>query len=274
MLSGLFRKSLRRSGAPNPAAEARLVAYQFSWHARHGAMTDSSARVVMEQLASFLPLRSVLDVGCGDGRWLRRCSALQVDTTLGVDGAWTRRDALCIDEDRVVVRDLEQPFDLGRRFDLVISLEVAEHLPPAAAETFVANLVAHGDCVLFGAAIPFQGGFRHVNERWQSYWAGLFDRHELQVFDVCRARLWSRTDVHFWYKQNMLLFVSRRRPDLLQAVCAHIERERIQQLPLDIVHPDKYAAIASYRQIAFKPLLRELPMQAITKARSLLTGNA
>ncbi|MDP6884692.1 MAG: hypothetical protein QF830_11185, partial [Rhodospirillales bacterium] len=43
------------------------------------------------------------------------------------------------------------------------SLEVAEHLPPDAAETFVATLVAHGRLVLFSAAPPGQGGLNHVN---------------------------------------------------------------------------------------------------------------
>jgi hypothetical protein len=36
-----------------------------------------------------------------------------------------------------------------------VSLEVAEHLPPGVAQTFVDALVRHGSVVLFSAAIPF-----------------------------------------------------------------------------------------------------------------------
>jgi hypothetical protein len=61
--------------------------------------------------------------------------------------------------------DLSRPFRLGRRFDLVQSLEVAEHIPPAQTEIFVDNLAAHGDVILFSAAVPGQGGEFHVNEQ-------------------------------------------------------------------------------------------------------------
>ena len=60
------------------------------------------------------------------------------------------------------------------RFDLAISLEVAEHLAPQRSESLVRDLCALADVVLFAAAVPFQGGAGHVNERWQSWWAQRF----------------------------------------------------------------------------------------------------
>ena len=45
--------------------------YDFNWHGAHGAKTSASARIVVSQLLRMLNISSVLDVGCGDGRWLQ-----------------------------------------------------------------------------------------------------------------------------------------------------------------------------------------------------------
>jgi SAM-dependent methyltransferase len=248
------------------------MAYDFSWHADHGALTDSSAETVLRTLMEIFAPQSVLDVGCGDGRWLRQCLKLGVQSATGVDGPWTDLKSLVIPRDCFIVQNLEQRFSLSRKFDLVLSLEVAEHVAPASSEGFIANLVAHGDCVLFGAAIPYQGGFRHINERWQSFWAEAFAHHRYQVFDLFRSRIWNSEAIHFWYKQNMLLYINVERADLLATAETYLRKNAVYQLPLDVVHPEKYQAIASYDQIAFKSLLRKLPRKALEKARSVIAG--
>jgi hypothetical protein len=68
-----------------------------------------------------------------------------------------------------------------------------------------------------------------------------------------------------WYKQNMLLYVNRDRQDLIARVSNYIEANGIAQMPCDVVHPERYEAIASYSQIAFKPLLRKLPRMTMQK---------
>jgi SAM-dependent methyltransferase len=247
------------------------MTYDFEWHARHGDRTDTSAKIILEILKGVFDFKSVLDVGCGDGRWLRQCAALGVETCIGVDGPWTDKRRLLVSTDSIAIHNLVGRFDLHRRFDLAVSLEVAEHIAPEHSEQFIANLVAHSDWVLFGAAIPYQGGFRHINERWQSYWAGIFDGHGYQVFDLLRNIIWTNTSIHFWYKQNMLTYVNRNRSDLIATVASYIATKGISQLPVDVVHPEKYEAVASYDQIAFRPLLKKLPSRAIHKARSIVT---
>lgn len=68
-------------------------------------------------------------------------------------------------------KDLTQPLSLGRKFDLCVSMEVAEHLPPSRADSFVADLVGLAPVVLFSAAVPEQGGTNHLNEQWPDYGA-------------------------------------------------------------------------------------------------------
>jgi hypothetical protein len=64
-----------------------------------------------------------------------------------------------------VTHNLEATLPLRERFDLAMSLEVAEHLTPGRAESFIQELCGVSDCVLFGAAIPGQGGTNHIHER-------------------------------------------------------------------------------------------------------------
>lgn len=248
------------------------MSYDASWHARLGDKTDSSAEKILAFIWDLAEFDSVLDVGCGDGRWLRQAQALGATSIQGIDGPWTDKRALVIPEECFVVRDLSRRFNLHKRFDLVMSQEVAEHVSGEHSALFVDNLVAHGDCILFGAAIPYQSGYRHINEKWQSYWADLFDQRGYQVFDLFRSHVWQTHLVHYWYKQNSLLYINRDRSDLMKGSLEFINKHKVASLPVDIVHPEKYLAIASYNEIAFKPLLKKLSAKMLKKARVILLG--
>ncbi len=117
-----------------------------------------SAQEIVPLIVEIVEPRSVIDVGCGTGTWLSVFKDLGIDDVWGVDGDYVDRSLLQIPPERFMARDLAQPFVLDRVFDLVICLEVAEHLPPESAGTFVNSLVKLGPVILFSAAIPHQGG--------------------------------------------------------------------------------------------------------------------
>ena len=168
---------------------------------------NSSNKVVPIIIEMFKPA-SVLDVGCGIGTWLKSFIDLGVVDVLGIDGDYVNREQLSehIEPVNFLAKDLSLPFDLGRKFDVVISLEVAEHLPESTAAEFVDSLVKHGDIIIFSAAIPSQGGQNHLNEQWKKYWIDLFARHQYSVYDLIRPRIWDMQEVDYWYKQNMIVF--------------------------------------------------------------------
>ena len=130
------------------------------------------------------------------------------------------------------------PSPLGRRYDLAVCLEVAEHLSPAAATGFVDSLVAHADHILFSAAVPFQGGHHHLNEQLLSYWIAHFARHDYIPLDLFRARLWIDQSIPWWLRQNLILFVRRTALESNPALLAESKINR----PLAIIHPDLYLA--------------------------------
>ena len=121
--------------------------------------------------------RSLIDVGCGVGTWLAEAERLGINRLVGIEGDWVRPADLRSRTIELRTSDLERPISSAERFDLSMSLEVAEHLTPGRADSFVAELCALGKVVLFGAAIPGAGEINHINEQWQSAWAARFARH-------------------------------------------------------------------------------------------------
>lgn len=175
--------------------------------ARHGSDfsgAEQSAVIVLDALRDWAQFESVLDVGCGAGHWATVAASLGLEV-VGVDGPHLESEQFRFP---FVAHDLTEPLDLGRRFDLVVSMEVAEHLPESAADTFVDSLTRHAPLVLFSAAIPGQRGRRHVNEQWPEYWADKFGRRGYDAYDIIRPRVWREESVLWWYAQNAVVYSS------------------------------------------------------------------
>ena len=167
----------------------------------------SAQRVVPVVLAA-TGASSVVDFGCGQGAWLSVWKSAGLNV-FGVDGPYVNQERLLIDGAEFRPADLAAPIDLGRRFDIVQSLETAEHLPEARAAGFIANLVAHGDLVLFSAAVPGQGGEHHVNEQPLEYWRALFRAQGVVPIDLVRPAVRGDADVQRWYRCNCIVYARR-----------------------------------------------------------------
>jgi SAM-dependent methyltransferase len=201
--------------------------------------------------------KSVLDVGCGTGTWLSHFIGEGISDCIGIDGPWAASADLLIDRDKFVAANLEAPPMLDRRFDLTISLEVAEHLPQARSAGFVEYLCSTAPVVAFSAAIPLQGGTNHVNEQWPDYWIEIFRRNNFACLDMIRPAFWNNANLPYYYSQNSFLFVRFDFEPLL----SHLrEKERSLRLfPLRAVHPAKYMEAARHEGIGLKTVLQTLP---------------
>lgn len=238
--------------------------YDGNWHRILAGRTEASASRILGILARHFSLASAIDVGCGHGHWLAAARDLGIDDVVGLDGPWNTDPGLPADRFRTV--DFEQDWSIERRFDLALCLEVAEHISIARAPALVQALTAASDLVLFSAAIPYQGGFRHINEQWPSWWACLFASHGFEAFDVVRPVIWADSGVHVWYRQNVLLYCNRENRALVGAAERAAEEARDRRL--DVVHPEKFTELASYRAIAFRPFLRAFPGAVMRKLLS------
>ncbi|MGA7394345.1 MAG: methyltransferase domain-containing protein, partial [Terrimicrobiaceae bacterium] len=181
---------------------------------------------------------TVIDVGCGVGTWLAVLTESGVPDVWGIDGDYVDRSLLQIPRERFLPHDLTMPIHLERRFDLVLCLEVAEHLPADSAPTLVDSLVGLGPVIVFSAAIPYQGGTHHLNEQWPEYWTRLFAARGYAPVDNVRRQIWQLDDVQWYYAQNILLFVERGYLNTNSFL--RREAENTPATPLSLVHPAKY----------------------------------
>lgn len=237
------------------------MAYDQTWHVHFSEQSSRSAERILSYVIGTFSPRSYLDVGSGIGTWARAAQELGLADVLAVDGPWTKRENLVIDQQFFRAVDMEKRQSFGRRFDLAVSVEVAEHLTEAAADDFVATLTDHADLVLFGAAIPGQGGYMHINEQWPSYWIAKFASKGFLAADLIRPRFWLDRDIPVFYRENTFVFVNKDRADLVATVRGQrpdFDREPI----LDAAHPEKFEEVARYRNAADK-LTRWIPRQVI-----------
>ena len=116
-----------------------------------------------------LALRAAVDFGIAD--------------VLGIDGVDVTQELLHVEKEKIEKFDLSKSFNLRRRFDVALCLEVAEHLPEGSSDDHMSSIAAHSDTIFFSAASPGQPGDHHVNYQWPTYWQCLFNKNGFACHD-------------------------------------------------------------------------------------------
>lgn len=209
--------------------------YSPAYFSRLRAGASNSAKVVVPIVTGLIRPTSVIDLGCGIGSWLAEFKRRGVEEVFGIDGSYIPTDQLEIDKSEFAAADLLRPLRLRSHYDLALSLEVAEHLSAEQADVFIENLTRLSPVVLFSAAVPHQGGEQHVNEQWPTYWVERFDAHNYIALDPFRRVLWERTDVEWWYAQNLALYIRRDHVTKFPWISETVERG----VPT-LIHPLNY----------------------------------
>lgn len=151
---------------------------------------------------------TVCDIGCGVGNFLSVFKSLGKDV-MGFDGPWANREIVSkyLSDSEFQIVDFELGFPpVSKRFDLALCLEVAEHIRESKADDLIAFLTKLSDNIIFSAAIPFQGGDNHINERWESYWEEKFNNFGFFKYDLIRHKIWHNKNIQWWYRQNIVVY--------------------------------------------------------------------
>ena len=219
--------------------------YNQTYHSEIENSARQSAAVVIKVLHDMFKPNSVVDVGCGRGTWLQEWQKSGVKDFLGIDGGHQDKNKLLIPVQNFQEYDLNKPFQQDRRFDIATCFEVVEHLRPTSADIIINTLTQLSDIIIFSAAIPNQGGFKHINEQWPDYWAKKFESNGYVFTDGLRWKILSNTQVSWWYRQNSFV-----------AIRKDIYEKSFQHLPLFspefyVMHKMVYKVSTSFLQRVF-----------------------
>lgn len=227
----------------------------------------ASARAIAPVILALVAPRSVVDIGCGRGVWLKAFMEQGVADVAGYDGSYVDQTSLAFPKEQFHVAELEKPVSIDRPFDLALCLEVAEHLPATAADTLVDTVIKAAPVVLFSAAVPLQGGSRHVNEQWPAYWEEKFRARGYIPVDAVRRRIWGDARISFFYQQNILIYVREDALSHYPALIAEVRSGHDRALPL--IHPQLFTYYAERWRLVV-PILGKIPPRVLHAAKRLL----
>jgi hypothetical protein len=129
---------------------------------------------IAEHIQKQIQPQTVLDAGCAMGFLVEKLRALDIQAW-GVDiSAYAIAQVHPSIQPYCWVGSVTDPFP--REYDLIVSIEVLEHMPKADSERALANLCRHTDDILFSSTPLDYKEATHFNVQPPEYWAELFAR--------------------------------------------------------------------------------------------------
>ena len=228
--------------------------YDKRFFERQQRESIQSAMEIVPLILKLIQPKKIIDVGCGVGTWLSVFKEYGVDEVLGVDGDYVDRKMLLIPKERFVPLDLRKAIPISEQFDLALSLEVAEHLPPDSAKMFIESLTKLAPVILFSASVPFQAKTRgvHLNEQWLDYWVEKFRSKGFVMVDCIRKQIWQNENVAWWYAQNMMVFV--KQDSLVTYPLLKNEYAETKISYISVIHPKLYLLWSDFENLPLRRL--------------------
>jgi glycosyltransferase involved in cell wall biosynthesis len=179
--------------------------YTQEFYAHTEKLSAESTKHVYDIIMTLSKPKSVLDIGCGTGMYLKPFENNNI-LVLGVDGSANAKRHSVINPQQLLIHDITTPLVLNKKYDAVICFEVAEHIPTTASAMLVTTLTKHAGTIFFTAAPPGQGGHEHINEQPFSFWEDLFAKEgyavNTQLTEYARKEL-KRNNVVWWLSQGI-----------------------------------------------------------------------
>ena len=164
------------------------------------------AKLIIPALNDFCSIGSVLEMGCGAGGFLKFCTENEKNIK-GIEINEKALKSLVIPYESVFSLDISKPLDI-ELFDVVVSLEVIEHIDSAYEDTVIDNIVnSSNKYIIFSGARVGQPGDGHINCRNQDYWIEKFTKRTgVYLMQGLSRLLRGNVDIPTYYRENTLIF--------------------------------------------------------------------
>lgn len=152
-------------------------------------------------MAKVWKIKTIIDIGCGDGSYTKYLMNCGFDCR-GYDGnPYTKEltNAICH------VKDFSIPVDVNH-YDLVLCLEVGEHIPEKYENGFFRNVInAAKKRIILSWAVEGQAGFGHVNNRNNDYIINKMQVYRF-IYDDGASKLLRAYSTKSWFKNTLMVF--------------------------------------------------------------------
>jgi len=138
---------------------------------QRGQKTKRWQKPLAKKIAELYDLKSVVDFGCASGYYLEGFKEAGANIK-GFEYLLENSLPFMSKDIKIYIEkgNMMENINCGK-FDLSMSIEVAEHILFDKSDIFVDNLVnASNKYIMFTAAFPGQGGTGHINEQPRQFW--------------------------------------------------------------------------------------------------------
>lgn len=228
--------------------------YSADFYSNMRSVSASSYAFLANWIFNYCSPKSAIDWGAGSGELLMDLHTNHQVQVKALEGDWVREIPTNLPKLHYEFRDLRFPLKLEEKFDIAICLEVAEHLEDEFAQTLIDGICSSSDLVFFSAAVPYQGGTNHVNEKWPIYWAKRFHKAGFVLSYDPREELWDNPEIADYYKQNLLIFErSKSNRDMI--------------IPRSLIHPSLWERKCRTHKLKTKYILARIIFKIIRSGR-------
>jgi SAM-dependent methyltransferase len=189
--------------------------YSYNFYDSVTRRARATAFEVAIETGRFVDVKSILDVGCGEGVWSKAfiLTYPHLESLTAVDLDSARITQLAELEERKTKIDYVS-LDLNERelprgnFDLGICVEVLEHLSYESAVKIINYLSKSCKVLIFSAALKGQGGTGHINEQSFNFWNELLKKNNFVPIDLYRYKLRNPDKFPTYYSNSIALWVN------------------------------------------------------------------
>jgi FkbM family methyltransferase len=148
-----------------------------------------------------LKINNSIDFGCGPGDYVKYLKENGI-ISKGYDG---NKNTPILSNGLCEVQDLTEDFFVNTS-DLIICLEVGEHVPEKYEDKLIENITKHvGSYLIISWGIPEQGGYGHVNCKPNDYIIEKIESKGLKYMEDYSNLLRKNSSMD-WFKNTLMMF--------------------------------------------------------------------
>lgn len=182
------------------------IYYEEFWE-NYKKLTDIPSIKIVDAILKVCSPLSVIDYGCGTGYFIREFIKHGINDVKGVDGPHIDDNMLVIGEKEKIIRhDITKPLDLGRKYDIALMLEVAEHIPSEFEDILFNTLFTFSNTIVFSSVNNPMSGTHHVNCHPEEYWDNKFIKANYKKYDYIRPLISGDDDIPPYYRENIIIY--------------------------------------------------------------------